>query len=71
MRLCAARGVRGWSLDEAFRRTGVPADILGAIETGAVVRPQLATLVQLAAAYDLDLIELMAAAGHDGRAEAC
>ena len=63
-RLAEARKQRGWTLREAERRTGVANAHLSQIETGAILRPSLDTMVPLAAVYGLPLDELAAQAGH-------
>ena len=63
--LTEARKQRGWTLREAEKRTGVSNAHLSQIETGAILRPSLDTLVPLAAVYGLPLDELAEASGHD------
>jgi len=58
VRLRQERERLGWSLREAERRSGVPNAHISQIETGAIQRPELATLAPLAAAYGLSLDEL-------------
>ncbi len=64
-RLAEARRQRGWSLREAERRSGVPNAHISQIETGAIRRPEAATLIRLADAYGLPPADLMAMAGRE------
>ena len=57
-RLAEARRQRGWTLREAERRTGIPNAHISQLETGTIRRPELATLVPLAAAYGLSPADL-------------
>ena len=61
--LAAARKQRGWTLRQAERHSGVPNAHISQIETGAIKRPEAATLIRLADAYDLPPAGLMAMAG--------
>lgn len=64
-RLAGTRRQLGWSLREAERRSGVPNAHISQIETGTIARPEAATLIRLADAYDLPPAELLAMAGRD------
>jgi transcriptional regulator with XRE-family HTH domain len=61
-----ARNARGWSLRDAERHTGIPNAHLSQIETGAIRRPDLRTLLPLAAVYGIPLAVLMTDAGYPG-----
>jgi transcriptional regulator with XRE-family HTH domain len=63
-KLAEARKQQGWSLREAERRTGIPNAHISQLETGAIKRPGVATLIPLAAAYDVPLADLLVLAGH-------
>jgi transcriptional regulator with XRE-family HTH domain len=59
-----ARERRGLSLREVERRTGIRNAHLSQLETGTIVRPEMALLWDLAEAYELDFSELLRLAGH-------
>ena len=65
-RLAEARRQRGWTLREAERRSGVPNAHISQVETGAIMRPSMAVLSRLAAAYRISLHDLAVMAGHTG-----
>lgn len=64
--LSQARRARGLSLRDVERRTGVRSGHLSQIETGVILKPEMALLWELAALYDLDFERLLALAGHAG-----
>jgi transcriptional regulator with XRE-family HTH domain len=63
-RLKAARKHFRWSLREAERRSGVPNAHISQLETGTIRNPGTGVLIRLAAAYEIQLAELLALAGH-------
>ena len=63
-RLKAARTARGLSLREVERRTGIHNAHLSQIETGKILRPEMALLWELADLYEADYPELLRLAGH-------
>jgi transcriptional regulator with XRE-family HTH domain len=67
--LRAARQERGLSLRDVERRTGIRNAHLSQLETGGIIRPEMALLWELAAAYELDFPELLRLAGHTGGPE--
>jgi len=64
--LAEARRERGLSLRDVERRTGVRSGHLSQIETGIILKPEMALLWELAALYDLDFEQLLALAGYAG-----
>jgi HTH-type transcriptional regulator, competence development regulator len=64
-----ARERHGLSLREVERRTGIRNAHLSQLETGAIARPEMALLWDLAAVYELDFSELLRLAGHTGGPE--
>ena len=64
-KVASARKQRGWTLREAEKRSGVPNAHISQIETGAIRRPEAATLIRLADAYNLPAAELIAIAGRE------
>jgi transcriptional regulator with XRE-family HTH domain len=58
-----ARTDHGLSLRAVESRTGIKSGHLSQIETGAIARPDLAILWDLADVYELDFEQLMALAG--------
>jgi transcriptional regulator with XRE-family HTH domain len=67
--LKAARQQRGLSLRDVERRTGIRNAHLSQVETGGIVRPEMALLWDLAALYELDFSTLLRLAGHTGGPE--
>jgi transcriptional regulator with XRE-family HTH domain len=67
--LRAARECHGLSLRDVERRTGIRNAHLSQLETGVIVRPEMALLWDLAAVYELDFSELLRLAGHTGGPE--
>jgi len=67
--VAAGRGASGLSLREVERRTGIRSGHLSQIETGAIARPEMAILWDLAALYELEFTRLMQLAGHVGGEE--
>ena len=65
-RLTEARKRRGWSLREAERHSGVPNAHISQIEHAGILRPSMAVLSRLAAAYRIPLHDLALLAGHTG-----
>jgi len=64
-----ARAAAGLSLRDVERRTGIRNAHLSQLETGGIVRPEMALLWDLAAVYDLDFSTLLRLAGHTGGPE--
>jgi transcriptional regulator with XRE-family HTH domain len=62
--LKAARTAKGLSLREVERRTGIHNAHLSQIETGKILRPEMALLWELAGLYECDYRELLRLAGH-------
>lgn len=67
--LRAARGRAGLSLRDVERRTGLRNAHVSQVETGAIAKPEMAMLWELAALYGLDFTELLSLAGHAGTGE--
>jgi transcriptional regulator with XRE-family HTH domain len=67
--LRAARQRHGLSLRDVERRTGIRNAHLSQLETGGIVRPEMALLWDLAAVYGLDFSRLLRLAGHAGGPE--
>jgi transcriptional regulator with XRE-family HTH domain len=67
--LRAARQRHGLSLRDVERRTGIRNAHLSQLETGGIVRPEMALLWDLAAVYELDFSTLLRLAGHSGGPE--
>lgn len=64
--LRAARAQAGLSLRDVERRTGIRSAHLSQLETGTIVRPEMALLWELSLVYELDFGELLRLAGHTG-----
>lgn len=64
-----ARQRHGLSLRDVERRTGIRNAHLSQLETGGIVRPEMALLWDLAALYELDFSLLLRLAGHSGGPE--
>ena len=64
--LRAARQRHGFSLRDVERRTGIRNAHLSQLETGGIVRPEMALLWDLASVYALDFSLLLRLAGHTG-----
>ena len=64
--LRAARQRHGLSLRDVERRTGIRNAHLSQLETGGIVRPEMALLWDLASVYELDFSLLLRLAGHTG-----
>jgi transcriptional regulator with XRE-family HTH domain len=62
--LSDARARSGLSLRDVERRTGIRSGHLSQIETGAIAKPEMALLWELAALYAADFGELLALAGY-------
>ena len=62
--LKAKRSAAGLSLREVERRTGIHNAHLSQIETGRILRPEMALLWELAGLYGADYRELLRLAGH-------
>jgi transcriptional regulator with XRE-family HTH domain len=62
--LSRARAASGLSLRDVERRIGVKSGHLSQLETGTIVKPEMALLWDLAALYDLDFEMLLARAGY-------
>jgi HTH-type transcriptional regulator, competence development regulator len=60
----AARESAGLSLREVERRTGIRNAHLSQLETGAIAKPEMALLWELASVYALDFDELLRLAGY-------
>ena len=67
--LKAARAAAGLSLRDVERLADVKSGHLSQIETGAIAKPEMALLWDLAAVYGSDYSRLLALAGHTGRGE--
>ena len=63
-RLRAARAAQGLSLREVERRTGIHNAHLSQIESGKILKPEMALLWELAGLYGADYPELLRLAGH-------
>jgi transcriptional regulator with XRE-family HTH domain len=61
-----ARANAGLSLREVERRTGVRSGHLSQLETGAIGKPEMAILWELAAVYGLDFAQILTLAGYAG-----
>lgn len=59
-----ARARSGLSLREVERRTGIRNGHLSQLETGAIGKPEMAILWELAATYGVDFGQLLALAGY-------
>lgn len=66
--LKAARAAQGLSLREAGRRIGIRSGHLSQLETGAISRPEMAILWDLAVLLGLDFPRLLALAGYTAEA---
>jgi HTH-type transcriptional regulator, competence development regulator len=67
--LRAARRERCMSLRDVERAIGIRNAHLSQLETGRIVKPEMALLWELAALYALDFGELVALAGYAGAAD--
>ena len=65
--LSEARASSGLSLRDVERRTGIRSGHLSQLETGAIARPEMALLWELAALYGVDFGELLELAGYSAR----
>ncbi|HWK29194.1 MAG TPA: helix-turn-helix transcriptional regulator [Solirubrobacter sp.] len=61
-----ARRRHGLSLRDVERRTGIRNAHLSQLETGTIVKPEMALLWELAELYGLDFGELLGLAGYGG-----
>src|SRR3954452_3802819 len=59
-----AREQQGLSLRDVERRTGIRNAHLSQIENGAITKPEMAMLWELASLYGLDYTDLLRRAGH-------
>lgn len=64
--LRSARARTGLSLRDVERRTGIRSAHLSQLETGTIVKPEMALLWELCLLYDLDFGDLVRLAGHTG-----
>jgi transcriptional regulator with XRE-family HTH domain len=62
--LSDARVASGLSLRDVERRIGVRSGHLSQLETGTIVKPEMALLWELAALYDVDFAALLECAGY-------
>jgi transcriptional regulator with XRE-family HTH domain len=62
--LAQARRRRGLSLRAVERLTGIRSGHLSQLETGHIVKPEMAMLWDLAALYELDFEHLLELSGH-------
>ena len=62
--LSEARVASGLSLRDVERRIGVRSGHLSQLETGTIVKPEMALLWELAALYDIDFELLLDCAGY-------
>ena len=60
-----ARARSGMSLRDVERATGIKSGHLSQLETGKIVRPEVALLWDLAGLYSLDFERLVRLAGHE------
>ena len=65
-----ARRRAGLSLRDVERRTGIRNAHLSQLETGAIAKPEMALLWELASVYELDFDELLRLAGYPAAANA-
>jgi transcriptional regulator with XRE-family HTH domain len=63
-KLRAARKSKGLTLRAVERATGINNAHLSQIESGTILRPEMAMLWELAGVYDLDYGELVASGGY-------
>src|SRR5918999_2778138 len=64
--LSDARVASGLSLRDVERRIGVRSGHLSQLETGTIVKPEMALLWELGLLYDVDFGDLVRLAGHTG-----
>ena len=65
-----ARLERGLSLRDVERAKGIKSGHLSQLETGRIVKPEMALLWDLATLYGLDFAELLTLAGHGSFSDA-
>lgn len=70
-RVAQMRELRGWNQSELGRRSGIAIGMINQIESGRKNNPTLATLIKLAAAFDMPVdkfVKLLAVEAEPARA---